>query len=137
MGSTPKYSPSPRNSPSVVSALFSQQICLPSKCSFTLSKLRFFGLRKPKTTSFYSLSYGGWLSYFLVSPFCYVVYHIQHLPVERRLLRIIIQGVNSLGISQGVITLSPSATLLSIFCSKRVVITIFFVYLRDMCVINR
>ena len=30
---------------------------LPSKCSFTLSKLRFFGLRKPKTTSFYSLSF--------------------------------------------------------------------------------
>ena len=29
---------------------------LPSKCSFTPSKLRFFGLRKPKTTSFYSLS---------------------------------------------------------------------------------
>ena len=28
---------------------------LPSKSSFTLSKLRFFGLRKPKTTSFYSL----------------------------------------------------------------------------------
>ena len=30
---------------------------LPSKCSFTLSKLRYFGLRKPKTTSFYSLSW--------------------------------------------------------------------------------
>ena len=29
---------------------------LPSKCSFTFSKLRFFRLRKPKTTSFYSLS---------------------------------------------------------------------------------
>ena len=29
---------------------------LPSKCSFTLSKLRFFGLRKPKTTSFSSTS---------------------------------------------------------------------------------
>ena len=29
----------------------------PSKSSFTPSKLRFFGLRKPKTTSFYSLSY--------------------------------------------------------------------------------
>ncbi len=28
---------------------------LPSKYSFTLSKLRFFGLSKPKTTSFYSL----------------------------------------------------------------------------------
>ena len=34
----------------------------PSKCSFTLSKLRFFGLRKPKTTSFYSTSVDyGWL----------------------------------------------------------------------------
>ncbi|MBO5800698.1 MAG: hypothetical protein J6R16_00275, partial [Alistipes sp.] len=52
-----------------VSALFSQQIGLPSKCSFTLSKLRFFGLRKPKTTSFYSLSLSGRKSYFLVSPF--------------------------------------------------------------------
>ena len=29
----------------------------PSKCSFTISKLRFFGLRKPKTTSFYSTSF--------------------------------------------------------------------------------
>ena len=29
---------------------------LPSKCSFTFCKLRFFRLRKPKTTSFYSLS---------------------------------------------------------------------------------
>ena len=28
----------------------------PSKCSFTLSKLRFFGLRKPKNSSFYSTS---------------------------------------------------------------------------------
>ena len=32
-------------------------LCSPSKCSFTLSKLRFFGLRKPKTTSFYSTSW--------------------------------------------------------------------------------
>ena len=39
-----------------VSALFSQQIGLPRECSFTFSKLRFFGLRKPKTTSFYSTS---------------------------------------------------------------------------------
>ena len=29
----------------------------PSKCSFTLSKLCFFGLRKPKNSSFYSTSY--------------------------------------------------------------------------------
>ena len=29
---------------------------LPSKCSFTLSKLRFFGLRKPKNSSFYPTS---------------------------------------------------------------------------------
>ena len=29
----------------------------PSKCSFTLSKLRFFGLRKPKNSSFYSTSH--------------------------------------------------------------------------------
>ena len=28
----------------------------PSKCSFTFSKLRFFGLRKPKNRSFYSTS---------------------------------------------------------------------------------
>ena len=28
----------------------------PSKCSFTPSKLRFFGLRKPKNSSFYSTS---------------------------------------------------------------------------------
>ena len=40
---------------------------LPSKCSFTPSKLRFFGLRKPKTTSFiHSLRICGWLSFFLV-----------------------------------------------------------------------
>ena len=32
----------------------------PSKCSFTLSKLRFFGLRKPKTTSFYSTPQQKW-----------------------------------------------------------------------------
>ncbi len=29
----------------------------PSKCSFTPSKLRFFGLRKPKNSSFYSTSH--------------------------------------------------------------------------------
>ena len=56
MGSTSKYSPSPRNLSRVVSNAFSQQICSPSKCSFTLSKLRFFGHRRPKTTSFYSTS---------------------------------------------------------------------------------
>ena len=32
-------------------------LCSPSKCSFTLSKLRFFGLRKPKNSSFYSTSH--------------------------------------------------------------------------------
>ena len=31
----------------------------PQNAHLRLSKLRFFGLRKPKTTSFYSLSYGG------------------------------------------------------------------------------
>ena len=31
-----------------LSALFSQQIGLPRKCTFTLSKLWLFGLRKPK-----------------------------------------------------------------------------------------
>ncbi len=29
----------------------------PSKCLFTLSKLCFFGLRKPKNSSFYSTSH--------------------------------------------------------------------------------
>ena len=50
MGSTPKYSPSSQISPSVVSALFSQQTHSYSKCSFTPSKLRFFVLRAPKLT---------------------------------------------------------------------------------------
>ena len=31
-------------------------LCSPSKCSFTLSKLRFFSLRTPKNSSFYSTS---------------------------------------------------------------------------------
>ena len=54
MSSTAKYSPSSEFLSSVVSCHFLRQICSPSKCSFTLSKLCFFGLRKPKTTSFYS-----------------------------------------------------------------------------------
>ena len=29
-------------------------LCSPSKCSFTLSKLRFLGVRTPKNNSFYS-----------------------------------------------------------------------------------
>lgn len=33
-------------------------LCLPSKFAFTLGKLRFLGLRKPKPTSSYSLSFG-------------------------------------------------------------------------------
>ena len=41
-------------------------LCLPSKCSFTLSKLRFFGLRTPKNNSFYSTSRKKWVTYLLL-----------------------------------------------------------------------
>ena len=54
MGSTPKYSPSSQILPSVVYALFYQQMHSTSKASFTLSKLRYFGLRAPKTNSCYT-----------------------------------------------------------------------------------
>ena len=36
----------------------------PSKCSYTLSKLRFFGLRKPKNSSFYSNLSNMWVARF-------------------------------------------------------------------------
>ena len=35
---------------------------LASKSSFTLSKLRFFGLRKPKNSSFYPTSLQTWVT---------------------------------------------------------------------------
>ena len=68
MSSTAKYSPSSEFLSSVVSRHFLRQICSPSKCSFTPSKLRFFGLRKPKTTSVYSTNKQNWDDYFLVIP---------------------------------------------------------------------
>ena len=37
---------------------------LTEKYSFTLSKLRFFGLRKPKNSSFYSTSLKTWVTHF-------------------------------------------------------------------------
>ena len=37
---------------------------LPEKYSFTLSKLRFFGLRKPKNSSFYPTSLQTWVTHF-------------------------------------------------------------------------
>ena len=37
---------------------------LPEKYSFTLSKLRFFGLRKPKNSSFYPTSLQMWVTHF-------------------------------------------------------------------------
>ena len=45
---------------------------LPEKYSFTLSKLRFFGLRKPKNSSFYPTSLQTWVTHFTFgSPTCY------------------------------------------------------------------
>ena len=56
----------------------------PSKCSFTQSKLRFFRLRKPKTTSFYSTSYhiciniNTYIYYFIyIYEYIYIVYQPQ------------------------------------------------------------
>ncbi len=66
MGSTLKYSPSSQISPSVVSALFSQQTRSYSKCSFTLSKLRFLRLRAPKTNLCYTASYKMGVSKFIL-----------------------------------------------------------------------
>ncbi len=37
---------------------------LPEKYSFTFSKLRFFGLRKPKNSSFYPTSLQTWVTHF-------------------------------------------------------------------------
>ena len=37
---------------------------LTEKYSFTLSKLRFFGLRKPKNSSFYPTSQQTWVTHF-------------------------------------------------------------------------
>ena len=37
---------------------------LPEKYSFTLSKLRFFGLCKPKNSSFYPTSLQTWVTHF-------------------------------------------------------------------------
>ena len=37
---------------------------LTEKYSFTLSKLRFFGLRKPKNSSFYPTSLQMWVTHF-------------------------------------------------------------------------
>ena len=41
-------------------------LCLPEKYSFTLSKLRFFGLRKPKNSSFYPTSLQTWVTHFIL-----------------------------------------------------------------------
>ena len=44
---------------------------LTEKYSFTLSKLRFFGLRKPKNSSFYPTSLQTWVTHFTFgSPTC-------------------------------------------------------------------
>ena len=47
---------------------------LTEKYSFTLSKLRFFGLRKPKNSSFYPTSLQTWVTHFTFgSPTFYVM----------------------------------------------------------------
>ena len=77
MGSTPKYSPSSQILPSVVSALFYQQMHLSSICSFTISKLRYFGLRAPKTNSCYTTLYNdGVFDLFLNTPLLFVKFFI-------------------------------------------------------------
>ena len=46
-------------------------LLLTEKYSFTLSKLRFFGLRKPKNSSFYPTSLQTWVTHFTFgSPTC-------------------------------------------------------------------
>ena len=46
----------------------------PSKCSFTLSKLRFFGLRKPKNSSFYTASQKENDPIFTFGSFSFLIY---------------------------------------------------------------
>ena len=96
MGSTLKYSPSSQISPSVVSALFSQQTHSYSKSSFTLSKLRFFGLRAPKTNSCYTTSkVGTCLTNVLdKSYFCFTVKNITFVRVNKYISDMKVKIVN-------------------------------------------